>query len=67
MSDRALSIENARYIFNNLKTSVMILNLKRWNNEYKELKVLTKAADLLKTIETMGIFKTIEKRCIRWS
>jgi len=38
MSDRALSIENAKYIFNNLKD---------FGND--------------KTIETMGIFKTIEK------
>ena len=62
MSDRALSIENARYIFNNLKDFGNDIEFKKggiMNTRAQE--VLKKAADLLKTIETMGIFKTIEK------
>ena len=62
MSDRALSIENAKYIFNNLKDFGNDIEFKKggiMNTRAQE--VLAKAADLLKTIETMGIFKTIEK------
>jgi len=62
MSDRALSIENAKYIFNNLKDFGNDIEFKKggiMNTRAQE--VLKKAADLLKTIETMGIFKTIEK------
>ncbi len=62
MSDRALSIENAKYIFNNMKDFGNDIEFKKdgiMNRRASE--VLEKAADLLKTIETMGIFKTIEK------
>lgn len=61
MSDRALSIENAQYIFNNMadlgddieykKDGIMV-------NRAKE--VLEKAAELLKTIENIGIFQTLQ-------
>lgn len=62
MQDRALSIENAKYIFNNLKDFGNDIEFKKggiMNTRAQE--VLQKAADLLKTMETMGIFKTIEK------
>lgn len=62
LSDRALSIENAKYIFNNLKDFGNDIEFKKggiMNTRAQE--VLQKAADLLKEIETYGIFTTIEK------
>ena len=62
MSDRALSIENARYIFNNMKDlgdEIMFKEggiMQRRANE-----VLNKALELLTEIEKEGLFKTIEK------
>ena len=62
MSDRALSIENARYIFKSMKDlgdEVMFKEggiMQRRANE-----VLNKALELLSEIEKEGLFKTIEK------
>lgn len=62
MSDRALSIENAKYIFNTMenlgdeiyfKENGMIQN--------RAFEVLNNANDLLKEIEKEGLFKTLEK------
>lgn len=62
MSDRALSIENARYIFNNMKSiSEEIVFKKGGLMEKRVDEVLNKAYDLLKEIEKQGLFKTIEK------
>jgi len=62
MSDRALSIENARYIFNNMKSiSEEIVFKKGGIIEKRVNKVLNKAYDLLEEIEKEGLFKTIEK------
>jgi beta-lysine 5,6-aminomutase alpha subunit len=61
MSDRALSIENAKYIYNNLASLGDEIYFKsdgiiqtRANN------VLKKALELLKEIQHYGLFKTIE-------
>jgi beta-lysine 5,6-aminomutase alpha subunit len=62
MSDRALSIENARYIFNNMKSiSEEIVFKKGGLMERRVDEVLKKAFDLLKEIEKQGLFRTIEK------
>ena len=61
MSDRALSIENAKYIFNNMESLGDDIEYKKDGimvNRAKE--VLQKAADLLKTIEGIGMFKTLQ-------
>ena len=62
LADRALSIENALYIFNNLKDFGNDIEFKKggiMNTRAEE--VLEKAASLLKEIEGYGIFTTIEK------
>ncbi len=62
MSDRALSIENAKYIFNNMKDFGDEITFKEGGlivNRASE--VLQKATELLKIIEQKGIFKTIEE------
>ncbi len=62
MSDRALSIENARYIFNNMKDLGDEITYKPngiITNRAEE--VLNKATDLLEVIEGEGIFTTLEK------
>jgi len=62
MSDRALSIENARYIFNNLKSiSEEIIFKQGGIMERRANEVLHKAFRLLKEIEKEGLFRTIEK------
>ncbi|TET59088.1 MAG: D-lysine 5,6-aminomutase subunit alpha [Promethearchaeota archaeon] len=62
MSDRALSIENAHYIFNNMKSiSEEIVFKKGGLMEKRVDEVLNKAYDLLKEIEKQGLFQTIEK------
>jgi beta-lysine 5,6-aminomutase alpha subunit len=62
MSDRALSIENARYMFNNMKSiSDEIVFKKGGLMEKRADEVLNKAFNLLKEIEKLGLFKTIEK------
>lgn len=62
MSDRALSIENAQYIFRTMKDLGDELIYKEdgiIRNRANE--VLTKATDLLAEIEQLGLFTTIEK------
>ena len=62
MSDRALSIENARYIFKNMKSiSEEIVFKEGGVMEQRANEVLNKAFNLLKEIEKQGLFKTIEK------
>ena len=62
MSDRALSIENARYIFNNMKLINEEIVFKEGGiMERRAAEVLYQAYDLLKEIEKEGLFKTIEK------
>ena len=62
MSDRALSIENARYIFNNMKSiNEEIVFKKGGIMEKRAVLVLNQTYDLLKEIEKEGLFKTIEK------
>ena len=62
MSDRALSIENARYIFNNMKSlSDEIVFKKGGIMESRVDEVLNKAHYLLDEIEKQGLFKTIEQ------
>src|SRR5574344_1475888 len=62
MSDRALSSENAQYIFRTMKDLGSELTYKEngiIRNRANE--VLTKATDLLAEIEKLGLFTTIEK------
>ena len=62
MSDRYLSIENARYIFNNMKNigdEVVFKENGIIQNRAKE--VLDKATVLLEKIEREGLFTALEK------
>jgi len=62
MSDRALAIENARYIFNTMSDLGEEISFKDGgiiHNRANE--VVEKAYELLKEIESMGLFKTLEK------
>jgi len=62
MSDRALSIENARYIFNNMESLGDEISFKKGGIiQRRANEVLEKATQLLKEIEQIGLFKTIEK------
>ena len=62
MSDRALSIENAQYIFRTMKDLGAELTYKAGGIiQTRANEVLTKAADLLVEIEKLGLFTTIEK------
>ena len=62
MSDRALSIENAQYIFRTMKDLGSELTFKEGGiMEQRANEVLTKAADLLSEIEQIGIFETLER------
>ena len=62
MSDRALSIENARYIFQNMKSLRDEIMFKEDGIiEKRANEVLNKAYVLLDKIEKGGLFKTIEK------
>ena len=62
MADRALSIENARYIFNNMKSiSEEIMFKKGGIIEKRANEVLNNAYNLLREIEKQGLFTTIEK------
>ena len=62
MSDRALSIENAQYIFRTMKDLGDELTYKEGGIiQPRANEVLTKAADLLVEIEKLGLFTTIEK------
>lgn len=62
MSDRALSIENAQYIFRTMKDLGGEIEFKKGGIiETRANEVLQKAADLLKEIEEIGVFATLEK------
>jgi beta-lysine 5,6-aminomutase alpha subunit len=62
MSDRALSIENALYIFNNMKSiNEEIIFKKGGIIEQRASEVLSKTYNLLKEVEKQGLFDTIEK------
>jgi beta-lysine 5,6-aminomutase alpha subunit len=61
MSDRALSIENARYIFKNMKSISEEIEFKKGGlMEKRGDEVLNKAYNLLNEISKQGLFKTIE-------
>lgn len=61
MSDRYLSIENAKYIFSNLKGLGDEVQFKEGGIIRKRAEeVLEKALQLLKRIESVGLFKAIE-------
>ncbi|MGL4731140.1 MAG: lysine 5,6-aminomutase subunit alpha [Clostridium sp.] len=62
MSDRALSIENAKYIFNTMKDLGDEVTFKKGGiMESRVDEVLGKAADLLHEIEKEGLFNTIQQ------
>lgn len=62
MSDRALSIENARYIFKNMRDLGDEITFKVGGIiQQRADEVLNKAIDLLAKIEKESLFKTIEK------
>lgn len=62
MSDRALSIENAAYIFNNMQSLGEEISYKQGGIIEKRANlVLDQAYQLLREIEKQGLFKTIEK------
>ncbi len=62
MSDRALSIENARYIFKNMKSISEEITFKKGGiMEERVREVLNKSIELLQEIEKQGLFNTIEK------
>lgn len=62
MSDRALAIENARYIFRTMKDLGGELTFKEDGIIASRAdEVLTKAAALLKEIEQLGLFGTLER------
>lgn len=62
MSDRYLSIENARYIFNNMRNIGDEIEYKKDGIIWKRAaEVLDKAIALLKEMETEGLFTALEK------
>ena len=62
MSDRALSIENARYIFNNMEDISEEIEFKKDGlMQQRANKVLEDAHNLLEEIEKHGLFTTLEK------
>ncbi len=62
MSDRAISIANAQYIFNTMKDLGDELTYKKGGKIEKRVdEVLNKAANLLSEIEKEGLFRTIEQ------
>ncbi len=62
MSDRYLAIENAQYIFNNMKSIGEEVEFKKDGIIQKRAqKVLSDAYDLLKEIEKEGLFESLEK------
>ena len=62
MSDRALSIENAQYIFRTMKDLGSEIEFKKGGIiESRANEVLQKAADLLEEIEKIGVFATLER------
>ncbi|MCI6818300.1 MAG: lysine 5,6-aminomutase subunit alpha, partial [Clostridium sp.] len=62
MSDRAVSIENAQYIFRTMHDLGSEISFKKGGIiETRANEVLTKATNLLGEIEEMGLFTTLEK------
>ena len=62
MSDRALSIENAQYIFRTMQDLGSEISFKDGGiMQQRANDVLTKAAELLGEIEKIGIFETLER------
>jgi beta-lysine 5,6-aminomutase alpha subunit len=62
MSDRALSIENASYIFNTMADLGEEISYKEGGKiQNRANEVLENACELLKEIEALGLFKTLEK------
>ena len=62
MSDRALSIENAKYIFNNMKSISDEIEFKKGGiMEQRANDVLNRAYKVLQSIKKQGLFKTIEQ------
>ena len=62
MSDRALSIENAQYIFNTMADFGEEIEFKKGGFMQKRAnEVLTKAADLLQDIEKYKLFNSLER------
>lgn len=62
IADRALSIENARYIFNNLRDIGEEIEFKQGGViQSRAIEVLEKASTLLKDIEEEGLFATLEQ------
>lgn len=62
MSDRALAIENAQYIFNTMEHLGEELTFKEGGiMEKRANEVLTNAAELLKQMEQIGLFAALEK------
>lgn len=62
MSERALSIENARYIFNNMRDIGEEVEFKQGGMiQTRAAFVLNKAAELLEEIKTEGLFATLEQ------
>jgi len=62
LQDRALSIENARYIFNNMRSISDEIEFKEGGMiQSRAQAVLADAASMLKDIEQEGIMSTIEK------
>jgi len=62
IADRALSIENAQYIFKNMKSLNEEIEFKEGGIiEKRANEVLNRAHNLLEEIEKQGLFETIEK------
>jgi beta-lysine 5,6-aminomutase alpha subunit len=62
MAERALSIENARYIFNNMRDIGDEVEFKQGGMiQTRAASVLGKAAELLEEIQTEGLFATLEQ------
>lgn len=62
ISERALAIENARYIFNNMKSIGDELEFKKDGMMVQRAKkVLTDSVELLEQIESEGLFSTLEQ------
>jgi beta-lysine 5,6-aminomutase alpha subunit len=62
MADRALSIENARYIFNNMRNIGDEVEFKKGGMiQTRAAEVLEKAATFLKDIEEEGLMATLEQ------
>ena len=62
MSDRAVSIENAQYIFRTMHDLGSEISFKEGGIIHERAnEVLTKATELLGEIEEMGLFTTLEK------